>query len=245
MCDRLYPYSKKITDTVVEEESSKKKKKKKKGQTNVSESPEKEDTHASLPTHLQPVKAYKTRKAEEEKANQEKKKRDARRREKRQEKLRGLIAQKAQEKAVLEEQKESQVAFMAEKSALQKQQERDNRIREKRRIMKWKEKKLRKKAEERAQKLQEKLERQEESNDAILIKAERARRAALRIKQKKEDEEYEKERVVEEKNVNLARGLGLPDPDCVLPSLGVCLSLGFRPAPEAIVNACLLFLHAL
>jgi hypothetical protein len=200
VCDRLYPYSKKITDTVVEEESSKKKKKKKKGQTNVSESPEKEDTHASLPTHLQPVKAYKTRKAEEEKANQEKKKRDARRREKRQEKLRGLIAQKAQEKAVLEEQKESQVAFMAEKSALQKQQERDNRIREKRRIMKWKEKKLRKKAEERAQKLQEKLERQEESNDAILIKAERARRAALRIKQKKEDEEYEKERVVEEKN---------------------------------------------
>ena len=95
---------------------------------------------------------------------------------------------------------QSQVAFMAEKSALQKQQERDNRIREKRRIMKWKEKKLRKKAEERAQKLQEKLERQEESNDALLIKAERARRAALRIKQKKEDEEYEKERVAEEKN---------------------------------------------
>ena len=79
------------------------------------------------------------------------------------------------------------------------------RIKEKRRIMKWKEKKYRKLAEERAVKLQEEMERREESNDAILIKAERARRKAARQKQRRDQAKEEEEELKMEKMEARAR----------------------------------------
>jgi hypothetical protein len=203
--NRLYPYAKpaEVNDSEKEKSPIKSRKKKKEPDVGPVKAPE-ADPFSNLPAHLKPLKPFKQKKKEEEEKKKLHDKRDRQRREKRQQELRQLMAQKAAEKLQKEADLEAKKLVAEERKAQRELEERENRIREKRRIMKFKEKRLRKFAEERAIKLQEELERREESNDAILIKAERARRAAARAKQNKDEEMQEKEQDQIQKEEELA-----------------------------------------
>ena len=212
-CNRLYPYNNANVngqkDEGGETKSSKKgssrlfrssKRGSKAGNDNSSA-----QSNNGLPLHLVPLKKVEIRKKEAERRKKIEHAKHKKNLEKRQQELRKKLAERAniklqKEQAILAKQEAEE-----KRKEQRKMEEKDMRIKEKRRIMKWKEQKSRQLAEERAMKLQEEMERREESNDAILIKAERARRKAARAKQKRDEAKDEEEMLKQDRMEEQAR----------------------------------------